>query len=43
MTTTTCDTETARAHLEEARQHYEAFCGSMRALGREVRRLDEWQ
>ena len=43
MTTTTHDTETARAHLDEAREHYEAFCESMRALAREVRRLDEWQ
>jgi hypothetical protein len=41
MTTTTHNT--ARAHLEEAREHYEAFCDAMRALGREVRRLDEWQ
>ena len=43
MTTTSHDTETARAHLEEAREHHEAFCESMRALGHEVRRLDEWQ
>ena len=43
MTTTTHDTESARAQLEEAREHYEAFCEAMRALGREVRRLDEWQ
>jgi len=43
MTTTTHDTEMARAHLEEAREHYEMFQESMRALGREVRRLDEWQ
>ena len=41
MTTTTHNT--ARAHLEEAREHYEAFCESMRALGREVRKLDEWK
>jgi hypothetical protein len=43
MNTTTHDTEMARAHLDEAREHYEAFCEAMRALGREVRRLDEWQ
>jgi len=43
MTTTIDRIEMARAHLEEAREHYEAFQGSMRALGREVRRLDEWQ
>jgi hypothetical protein len=36
-------TETAREHLDEAREHYEAFQEAMRALGREVRRLDEWQ
>ena len=33
----------AHAHLEEARDHYEAFQGAMRDLGDEVRRLDEWQ
>ena len=44
MTTTTDrDTEMARAHLEEAREHYQAFCASMSALGHEVRQLDEWQ
>jgi N-dimethylarginine dimethylaminohydrolase len=43
MTTTSYGTEQARAHLEEARDHYEAFCESMRALGCEVRWLDEWQ
>jgi hypothetical protein len=43
MTTTTHDTATAREHLEQAREHYEAFQEAMRALGREVRRLDEWQ
>jgi len=44
MTTgTDRDTEMARAHLEEAREHYEAFQDAMRTLGREVRRLDEWQ
>ena len=43
MITTTHDTETARDLLEESREHYEAFCDAMRALGREVRRLDEWQ
>ena len=36
-------TEMARAHLEAAREHYEAFCEAMHALGLEVRRLDEWQ
>ena len=39
----TFNTETAREHLAEAREHYEAFQESMRALGREVRQLDEWQ
>lgn len=43
MPTTTHDNEQARAHLEQAREHYEAFCESMQALGHEVRRLDEWQ
>lgn len=43
MTTMTHDTETARVHLGEAREYYLAFCDAMRALGREVRTLDEWQ
>jgi hypothetical protein len=43
MDPTSDRTEMARAHLDEAREHYEAFCEAMRALGREVRALDEWQ
>ena len=43
MTTTTDRTEAARTHLDEAREHYGAFQEAMRALGREVRKLDEWQ
>ena len=44
MTTTIDrDTEMARAHLEEARDHYQAFQAAMSALGHDVRQLDEWQ
>ena len=39
----TKDTEMARAHLEEAREHYQAFQEAMSALGHEVRQLDAWQ
>jgi hypothetical protein len=40
---TTTDTTTARDLLDAAREHYEASQEAMQALGREVRRLDEWQ